>query len=115
MSCSDDATLRVWDLNQHACVGHFTAHVSAVTAFDFSPCGNRLVSAGRDKIVGVWNLVTMSQESVFPVHEVSTRANALDGVGERSVCQSLEAIKALPEALHVSSGHSALTAALLPP
>ena len=82
MSCSDDATLRVWDLNEHTCVGLFKAHVSAVTAFDFSPCGNRLVSAGRDKIVGVWNLVNMSQESVFPVHEVSTRANALDGVGE---------------------------------
>jgi len=89
VSCSDDATLRVWDLNEHTCVGLFKAHVSAVTAFDFSPCGNRLVSAGRDKIVGVWNLVNMSQESVFPVHE------------------SLEAIRALPEALHVSSGEPA--------
>eukprot|EP00656_Telonema_subtile_P006540 TRINITY_DN13025_c0_g1_i3.p1 TRINITY_DN13025_c0_g1~~TRINITY_DN13025_c0_g1_i3.p1 ORF type:complete len:840 (-),score=297.96 TRINITY_DN13025_c0_g1_i3:186-2705(-) len=90
VSSSEDGTVRVWDLVTRECVGLLEAHVSAVPAFDFSPCGNRLVSGGRDKIMAVWDLRTFTRQAVYPVHE------------------SIEAVCLLPEEHHLAhAGKSA--------
>lgn len=48
-SGSDDATVRVWDLNNKKCVATMEKHFSAVVSLAMSEDRSFLLSAGRDK------------------------------------------------------------------
>jgi U3 small nucleolar RNA-associated protein 13 len=55
-SGSDDTKVRLWDLVKKKCVGVLDNHVSMVRGLEFSADGNTLLSAGRDKVVSVWDV-----------------------------------------------------------
>ncbi|XP_024403982.1 protein TORMOZ EMBRYO DEFECTIVE [Physcomitrium patens] len=68
-SGSDDGTVRVWDLVTKTCAAILNKHFSAVTSLDVSRNGWTLVSAGRDKVVNVWNLRDYSLQIAVPIYE----------------------------------------------
>lgn len=68
-SGSDDGTVRVWDLVTKSCASVLDKHFSAVTSLSVSTNGWNLVSAGRDKVVNVWNLRDYSLHTTVPIYE----------------------------------------------
>lgn len=44
-------------------------HYSAVTSLSFTPEGDRLLTAGRDKVVNLWDLTTHKKAATVPVFE----------------------------------------------
>lgn len=50
LSTSDDASIRIHDLNQNATVAVFNDHVGLPTSLAVAKSGSLLVSAGRDKV-----------------------------------------------------------------
>ncbi|XP_057970053.1 protein TORMOZ EMBRYO DEFECTIVE [Malania oleifera] len=69
-SGSDDATIRVWDLQTKKCVATLERHFSAVTSMAVSEDGRTLISAGRDKIVNLWDLHDYACKMTVPTYEV---------------------------------------------
>lgn len=55
-SGSDDATARVWDLNTKKCKATLEKHFSVVTSLAVSDDGQTLLTAGRDKVVNMWDI-----------------------------------------------------------
>lgn len=68
-SGSDDATIRIWDLRTKKCVTTLEKHQSAVTSLVISEDGQTLISAGRDKVVNLWNLSDYSCKVTVPTYE----------------------------------------------
>jgi U3 small nucleolar RNA-associated protein 13 len=52
------------------CIGMLESHVSIVRSLSFSEDGNLLISAGRDKIINVWDIRNFSLQQTIPVYEV---------------------------------------------
>ena len=69
-SSSDSGEIRVWDLLTRSCTAVLANHVSSVRALDVSADGYRLLSAGRDQVLSLWNLRTYALEKTVPVFEV---------------------------------------------
>jgi WD40 repeat protein len=44
-------------------------HYSAVTSLSFTPEGNWLLTAGRDKVANLWDLATSKKLATVPVFE----------------------------------------------
>jgi U3 small nucleolar RNA-associated protein 13 len=68
-SASEDGQLRVWNLLEKSCLSILEGHMSCVPSLDISLCGNYLISAGRDKVVHVWNLTTFKLEKMIAAME----------------------------------------------
>ncbi|CAM6091154.1 unnamed protein product [Calypogeia fissa] len=68
-SGGDDATVRVWDLVRKSCVIVLDKHFAVVTSLAISADGFYLVSAGRDKVVNVWDLGDYTLQTTIPVYE----------------------------------------------
>ncbi|CAN1257029.1 Protein TORMOZ EMBRYO DEFECTIVE [Linum perenne] len=69
-SGSDDATVRVWDLLAKKCVATLEKHFSTVTSMSVSEDGQTLLTAGRDKVVNVWNLNDFTCKTTVLAYEV---------------------------------------------
>ncbi|KAJ4957547.1 hypothetical protein NE237_024658 [Protea cynaroides] len=69
-SGSDDATVRVWNLVTKKCVAVLEKHFSAVTSLAVSEDGWTLLSAGRDKVVNLWDLHDNGFKMTIPTYEV---------------------------------------------
>jgi len=54
-STSEDCSVRVWDLIDRSCIV-LLHHMSTVTSMAFSKSGWNVFTAGRDKVIGVWDL-----------------------------------------------------------
>lgn len=68
-SISDDTTVRVWDLLAKKCVATLEKHFSTVTSVAISEDGWTLLSAGRDKVVNLWDLHDYSCKMTVPTFE----------------------------------------------
>ncbi|CAH9146703.1 unnamed protein product [Cuscuta epithymum] len=66
---SDDSTARVWDLTIKKCLATLEKHQSTITSFAVSLDGWTLISAGRDKVVNLWNLQDFSCMITIPTFE----------------------------------------------
>jgi U3 small nucleolar RNA-associated protein 13 len=69
VSCSDDNSVMVWDLATMTCAAHLTDHMSTVTSVIFSTDGWTLITAGRDKVVNIWDLRDYSLLKTVVVYE----------------------------------------------
>lgn len=69
-SGSDDGTVRVWNLESKKCVAVLKAHFSTVTSLALSEDGQTLLSAGRDKVVNVWDVRKYSSKKTIPTYEM---------------------------------------------
>ena len=69
-TAGDDCTVRAWDLNTHKCEAKLEKHLSQVTAVGVSTDGRILLTAGRDKIVQMWDLTRdYAALKTVPVYE----------------------------------------------
>eukprot|EP01018_Ginkgo_biloba_P035898 Gb_13772 [translate_table: standard] len=68
-SGSDDSTVRVWDLVTKKCIAVLEKHFSTVTSLAVSANGWNLLSAGRDKVVNIWDLRDNSFKTTIPTYE----------------------------------------------
>ncbi|WOG96997.1 hypothetical protein DCAR_0416336 [Daucus carota subsp. sativus] len=68
-SGSEDTTARIWDLTTKKCIASLQKHQSAVTSIGLSEDGWTLLTAGRDKLVYLWDLHDYSFKSSVVVHE----------------------------------------------
>lgn len=69
-SGSDDASVRVWNLETKKCIAVLEKHFSSVTSLSLSEDGWTLLSAGRDKVVNVWDLHNYTFRSTVPTYEM---------------------------------------------
>jgi WD40 repeat protein len=66
-SCSQDHTVRLWQIDSGACrVLH--GHTDAVFAAAFHPDGTRLATAGRDQAIWLWDLARGEEVARLPGH-----------------------------------------------
>lgn len=68
-SGSDDATVRIWDLVAKKCISVLEKHFSTVTSLAISENGWNLLSAGRDKVVNIWDLRDYHCRATIPTYE----------------------------------------------
>ena len=64
------------------CLQTLSGHVSPVTSLSFSVDGRSIISAGRDKVLHVWDFDTGKMRKTLPVFEVITVVNCLPRVDE---------------------------------
>ncbi|KAI5567217.1 hypothetical protein POPTR_013G079600v4 [Populus trichocarpa] len=69
-SGSADATVRVWDLLAKKCIATLERHFSALTSMAVSEDGWTLLTAGRDKVVNLWDLHDYVCKMTIPTYEV---------------------------------------------
>lgn len=69
-SGSDDASVRVWNLESKKCIAVLEKHFSPVTSLALSDDGHTLLSAGRDKVVNIWDLHKYTFKMTVPTYEM---------------------------------------------
>eukprot|EP00050_Salpingoeca_kvevrii_P013089 m.26745 g.26745 ORF g.26745 m.26745 type:complete len:96 (-) comp4655_c0_seq2:228-515(-) len=55
LSCSDDRTVRVWDIAQKRCYKTLEAHAHFVTSIDMHKSAPVVVTGGVDMLAKVWD------------------------------------------------------------
>lgn len=65
----EDGQIRVWDLKKKACISVLDSHVSVVRGLDVTANRQQLVSAGRDRVVNIWNLDGFDLQRTIPAGE----------------------------------------------
>jgi WD40 repeat protein len=66
-SCSDDHTVRLWQVDSGACQ-ELPGHTDEVFAAAFHPDGTRLATAGRDRAIWLWDLKRGVEVARLPGH-----------------------------------------------
>ena len=68
-SCSDDKTVKLWNLKSLKLENTFEGHTKNVHDILFSKCGKYLASCSWDKTVKLWNLESLKLEQTFEGHK----------------------------------------------
>ncbi|KAH7538432.1 protein TORMOZ EMBRYO DEFECTIVE [Ziziphus jujuba] len=69
-SGSDDTNVQVWDILSKKCISTLKGHHSTVTSLAVSEDGGTLLSAGRDKVVLLWDLHDYSCKKTITTYEI---------------------------------------------
>jgi WD40 repeat protein/uncharacterized caspase-like protein len=80
-SSSDDATVRIWDVETAAELAVLTGHTGGVWSCAFSPDGARLASAGNDGTVRLWDVASGTTKVVLNGHDDWVRSCAFSPDG----------------------------------
>ena len=73
-SCSDDETVRLWDVNTGKHLRVMLGHTDDVTHVSFSPDGRVLLSSSRDKTIRLWDVETGTEIHQFSGSSEGTRS-----------------------------------------
>ena len=57
-SCSEDKSIKLWNLDDGGLLSTMNAHSDEVNAVAWSPCGQWLASGGNDKMVFIFDTKT---------------------------------------------------------
>ncbi|KAH6766626.1 Transducin family protein / WD-40 repeat family protein [Perilla frutescens var. hirtella] len=87
-SGGDDATVRVWDLTKKKCAALLEKHQSTVTSIAISEDGWTLLTAGRDKVVNIWDLHDYSCKTTVPTYEALEAVCTFDAASPFALCLS---------------------------
>ena len=68
-SCSEDCSIRVYDLLSSSCVACFKEHLSLPTSISFNPKGTLFVSGSRDKVLNFYSLEKLEHIKTIAVME----------------------------------------------
>lgn len=103
VSCSLDATLKVWDLRMGYAIYTLYGHEGATTAANFSPDGDYLCSGAADSVVMVW-LSNLDYSDNAPIPSVN--ANLIIKGKQPAAAESLA--NAYPGYIHPSEANQEL-------
>jgi hypothetical protein len=73
-SASEDATIRIWDVSDGACLAVLSGHDQHVTSLAFSDDSSLLASTSLDESVFVWNMRDFSKATALNGHKAATTA-----------------------------------------
>lgn len=82
--------MKVWLFKSGALVYNLVAHADWVFAVNFSPCGNYLASAGRDRLVKTWNMNNGSRVGIASHHSDKVTTVIFSKCGGRIVSGSVD-------------------------
>ncbi|TKW06260.1 hypothetical protein SEVIR_7G231300v4 [Setaria viridis] len=91
-SGSEDGTVRVWNLETKKCVAVLKEHFSTVTSLTLSDDGQTLLSAGRDKVVTVWDVRKYSSKKTIPTYEMIEAVSFIGSGSELLACLGIELV-----------------------
>jgi WD40 repeat protein len=84
-SCSDDQTIKLWDLSSRTHLATLKGHTGAVNAIAFSRDGTRLASGGADKTVKLWDVASQTVLTEFTNHADAVTSVAFSADAKRLV------------------------------
>jgi WD40 repeat protein/serine/threonine protein kinase len=84
-SCSDDQTIKLWDLFSRAHLATLKGHTSAVNAIAFSTDGTKIASGGVDKTVKLWEVSTRTVLAEFTNHADAVTSVAFQADAKRLI------------------------------
>lgn len=90
VSCSDDATVRLWDMERAIEVRTLTDHDGPVRAVAVTPDGRRAVSASADETLIVWDLDQGIPWRTLRGHDNEVLAVTLFPDGQRAISASAD-------------------------
>jgi WD40 repeat protein len=67
-SCSDDHTIKLWDIATRREIFTLRGHRAGVNSMAFCPDGTTLASGGDDKTVRLWDIRTRREEAILSGH-----------------------------------------------
>lgn len=68
-SCSEDCTVKCWDLNTNKAIRNYYGHLSGVYCLAVHPSQNVIASGGRDSAVRLWDIRTRRMIHSFSGHK----------------------------------------------
>jgi WD40 repeat protein len=68
VSCGEDTTVHLWDVESGTCLHNFTGHTGSVIDVTFSPQGDQIASSSVDNDVRLWNVNTSECQHVLSGH-----------------------------------------------
>jgi serine/threonine protein kinase len=90
VSCSEDRTLRLWDLASRKHLRTFTGHTATAWTVAFSPKGRQILSGGYDNSVRLWNADTGDEIRQFQGHTKAVAAVCFSPDGKQTLSASLD-------------------------
>ncbi|MCP5103934.1 MAG: DUF4365 domain-containing protein [bacterium] len=88
VSCSNDKSLKVWDLETGECLMTLKDHTGEVKGVAITPDGKKTVSCSVDKTLKLWDLETGKCLNTFKGHDDIVYAVAITPDGTRAVSGS---------------------------
>ncbi len=90
ISCSEDTTIKLWDVATGAERGVLGGHSQKVMAIALSSDDKTLASAGLDKSIRLWNIETKEPIATLEGHAELVRSLSFSGDGKRLVSASAD-------------------------
>ena len=75
-TCSDDKTIKVYDLRSNQLLQHYNAHKAAVNEISFHPTGLYMASCSDDSKVKIWDL--RKGKALFSLYSHTGAVNSVD-------------------------------------
>jgi WD40 repeat protein len=90
VSCSEDATIKLWDVATGEERGLLKGHSAKIMSIAIAPDDRTLASAGLDKTIRLWNIETKQLIGVLEGHTQLVRSLSFSGDGKRLVSSSAD-------------------------